>query len=241
MAHAQLRLLGGIDLAGVARADAIALHAQSKVVALLAYLALAPAGRFQRRDKIVGLLWPDLGQAAARAALRKAVMAVRTHAGRDALQTRGDEELLLDRGVVSCDATTFSGLIDENRLAEALDLYVGELMPGFYVSGCADFDAWLSAARAELAQRASAAAWALAVQLEKSADLTRAGAMARRSVRYDWSDERVLRRTLQMLVRIGDRAGAIKLYEDCARRLRAELETEPGAETRELVDTLRRA
>src|SRR4029078_8149672 len=39
-----------------------AILAQPKPLALLAFLALSPRGRFQRRDRLVGLLWPDLDQ-----------------------------------------------------------------------------------------------------------------------------------------------------------------------------------
>jgi DNA-binding SARP family transcriptional activator len=43
-----------------------------------------------------------------------------------------------------------------------------------------------------------------------------------------------------MLQRIGDRAGALHLYEDCARRMRSELDTAPSAETEALVAELRK-
>jgi serine/threonine-protein kinase len=58
-------------------------------------------------------------------------------------------------------------------------------------------------------------------------------------VRHAWNDERVLRRAMAMLDRIGDRAGAVKLYEDFAARLRADLDVEPSAETTALVKAIR--
>jgi DNA-binding SARP family transcriptional activator len=42
-----------------------------------------------------------------------------------------------------------------------------------------------------------------------------------------------------MLDRLGDRAGAVKLYEDFAARLRADLDIEPSAETVTLVNAIR--
>ena len=66
-----------------------------------------------------------------------------------------------------------------------------------------------------------------------------AGGWARLAARRAWTDERVLRRALIMLDRIGDRAGAISLFDGFARRLRSELETEPSAETAALVARLR--
>jgi len=49
----------------------------------------------------------------------------------------------------------------------------------------------------------------------------------------------ILRRAMQMLHRIGDRAGAIRLFEDASRRLRAELCTAPADETTALARQLR--
>ena len=129
---------------------------------------------------------------------------------------------------------------DAGRLRRALELYRGELMPGFYLHGCAEFDSWLEQERAIAARSAAAAAWALAIQAEGSNELTEAGTMARRVVQFDWTDERVLRRTLLMLQRIGDRVGAIRMFEDFARRLGKELDTKPSEESVALADSIRR-
>src|SRR5215211_784782 len=88
-------LFGGVELHDASGAELSRLVVQPKVVGLLAYLALATSRRFQRRDRLVGLLWPELDQAHARTALRKAVHAVRSAAGADVLLSRGDEELAL--------------------------------------------------------------------------------------------------------------------------------------------------
>ena len=138
-----LNLLGGIELAGVPAESSNRLLAQTKVVAFLAYMALAPTGRYQRRDLLVGLLWPELDQSHARAALRKAVLAVRTALGDDALLGRSDEELLLVTDRLSCDVRLFRERVDHGELAAALEMWHGELMPGFHLPGCAEFGSWL--------------------------------------------------------------------------------------------------
>ena len=234
-----LFLLGGIEVRGVPPDDADRLLAQSKIVALLAYLALSPPGRYQRRDRLVGLLWPDLDQAHARAALRKAVYSVRAVFGDSVVAARGDEELMLAHDDLWCDAAEFAANADAGRLGRALELYRGDLMPGFHLAGCAAFGMWLDEQRAAAVERVAAAAWALARRLEDEQNLTEAGQMARTAVRYVWSDERVLRRAMLMLQRLGDQAGAIRLYEDVARRLRTELDAEPSAETTALASTMR--
>ncbi len=239
----RFHVLGGVALQGtVDPAEADRLLAQPKVVALLAYLALAAAGRatrYQRRDRLVGLLWPELDQAHARGALRKAVHAARAVLGGDALLSRGDEELALADGALWCDAVAFGDAEDAGQLAHALELYAGELLPGFHLAECAEFDRWLDDARQGLRERAAGAAWALATQLAGTEQYTDAGRWARRAVRYAWDDERALRRALILLDRLGDRAGALRLYDEFARRLRAEYEAAPSRETAAMAAALR--
>jgi serine/threonine-protein kinase len=238
-AQPSLFLLGGIQVEGVARALSHRLLAQSKAVGLLAYLALAPAGRYQRRDHLVGLLWPELGQQQARAALRKAIFAARSVFGDSLLDSRGDEEIMFSHDVLWCDVVEFADAADSGRLDRAIKLYRGGLMPGFHLTDCSDFGMWLDAERKSAVERTAAVSWALAQRHEDAREHTMAGSLARASVRHMWSDERVLRRAMLMLQRIGDRAGALRLYEETSRRLRVELDTEPSAETVELAGQIR--
>lgn len=236
-------MLGGVALHGAADpAGADRLLAQPKVVALLVYLSLAAAGRparYQRRDRLVGLLWPELDQTHARGALRKAVHAARAVLGAEALLSRGDEELALADGALWCDAVAFGAAEEAGQLARALELYAGDLLPGFHLAECAEFGRWLDDARQELRERAAGAAWALATHLAHAEQLTEAGRWARRAVRYAWDDERALRRALVLLDRLGDRAGALRLYDEFTRRLRAEYEAEPSRETAAMGAALR--
>src|SRR5438552_246323 len=171
---------------GVEPASADRLLAQSKITALLAFLALSPEGRMQRRDRLVGLLWPELDQARARGALRKAIHAVRATIGHDAVRARGDEELGLDGSLFWCEATDLAASAEKGHLQRAVQLYRGELMPGFHLTGCAEFERWLDDERGAARERAAAAAWALARTMEAEEHLTDAGVMARRAARYSW-------------------------------------------------------
>ena len=235
----QLFLLGGVELRGVDARRAAKVLAQSKLAALLAVLALAPDGRMLRRDKLVGLLWPELDQPHARTALRKAIHALRGLLGADALTTRGDEEIGLDAAQVWCDAADLRASADAGKLARVLDLYRDELMPGFFLAECTAFERWLEEERTLARERAAAALWALAQQNEAEGKLTMAGSYAKRIVRFAWDDERVFRRALTMLDRIGDRAGALKAAEEFVERMRKELDASPSPETTKLIESLR--
>ena len=140
----ELCLLGGIELRGAASGVADQLLAQSKAVALLAFLALSPDARFQRRDRLVALLWPELDQAHARAALRKTMFIVRGSLGPDVIVSRGDDELASAPDKLRCDVAEFESACDRGRLARALEIYRGDFMPGFFLAGCVDFERWVS-------------------------------------------------------------------------------------------------
>ncbi len=234
----ELCLLGGYELRGAGPAGASVLS-QSKPLALLAFLAMSPDGRYQRRDRLVGLLWPELDQAHARAALRKALHDLRTTLGAHVITTRGDDEIQLTPGTVRCDVVEFTESVEAGHLLRALELYHGDLMPGFYLSGCVEFERWVEDERTAARERAAAASWALAVRFEGEDQLTKAGSMARRAVRHAWTDERVLRRAMGLLDRLGDRAGAIKIFDEFATRLRADLDVEPSTETAALAQSIR--
>jgi DNA-binding SARP family transcriptional activator len=234
----KLFLLGGVELRGSSDA-ADRLLAQSKAVALLAYLALSPGRRFQRRDTLVGLLWPELDQARARADLRKTIHNIRGLLGAEVIESRGDDELAIPTRTLWCDVDEFTAAADGKHLAYALELYRGDLMPGFFLRECVEFERWLEGERAAAAERFVAASWAMAVTLEGEQHFTKAGHWARRTVRHAWNDERVLRRVLSMLDRIGDRAGAIKVFDEFSTRLSADLGVRPSRETMELVEQIR--
>src|SRR5207302_994702 len=98
-----------------------------------------------------------------------------------------------------------------------------------------EFERWLETERAALQEAASDAARTLVDRCEAGGDLTAAAQWARRATRLAPFDEGVLRRLVVLLDRLGDRAGAVATYEAFAKRLAADLEVEPAAETKALL------
>ena len=229
-----LTLFGELELRGSASTNSAHVMAQPKLVALLAYISVFGPGHFVRRDRIVGLLWPELDQTHARGALRRALHAIRAELG-GVVASRGDEELALARDAIWCDVTAFDEALLRGEHAAALALYRDELLPGFHIAGASAFAQWLDGERAERRARAAQAAWSLAQRFETGGQLTSAGVWARRAVALAGDDERALRRSLLLLDRVGDRAGAVRLYENFTRRLRDELDVEPSPETRAMI------
>jgi serine/threonine-protein kinase len=234
----EFRTLGGLSLGGDDGSEPRALLARPKPVAILTYLALAPAQRLLQRDTLLALFWPDADTHHARAALRKALYVLRASLGEEALVSRGDDELEVDPRVLWCDAAAFARALDAGELEEALAIYGGDLLPGFFISDAPAFEEWLESERSRLAQQAAEAASKLAQGAETRGDLTLAAHWGRRALSLS-HDEGVLRRLMTVLDRIGDRAGALRTYEQFAHRLASGYEMEPTADTASLAAAIR--
>jgi TolB-like protein/DNA-binding SARP family transcriptional activator/Tfp pilus assembly protein PilF len=215
------------------------LLARPKLVALLAYLAVARPRGFHRRDRIVAVFWPELDQAHARNALRQAVHHLRATLGPDVLVARGDEELAVDPARVHCDVARLDDLLTQGREAEALELARGELLPGFHLSDAPDFERWLDEERAHIQRRVAGSAATLAEADAARGNLVGAARWARRAVEAAPYDEEGLRRLLRLLDRAGDRAGAVQAYETFARQLGEDLDVEPAPESQALITAIR--
>src|SRR5256885_7233182 len=146
----EFRIVGPRTLLGAGGRELTSVLAQPKRVALLAYLAAATPRRLHRRDSLLALFWPELDQEHARAALRQALHGLRHALGDGVLVTRGDEDIGLDPEEIRCDAVEFARAAEDGRLADALDLYRGDLLEGFFIRGAPEFEQWLEDERARL-------------------------------------------------------------------------------------------
>ena len=233
------RLLGVVALTDARGTPLESLLAQPRRLALLAYLAAATPRGARRRDTLLPLFWPELDQPRARAALRQALHVLRNVLGPDVVKTRGDEEIELDADRLRCDLVQFERALADGDPEEALDLYRGHLLEGFFIPDAPEFEQWLEAERARRREAAVGAARVLVARAEKGEDWGSASRWARRAVRLAPLDEDLLRRLIVLLDRAGDRAGALAAYEEFARRMAAEFDAKPAAETQALIAAVR--
>jgi len=233
------RTLGALELRSSSGEELEAVLGGQKLVALLAYLAVARPRGLHRRDTVVGLLWPELDQERARAALRHTVYRLRRALGPEAIVSRGDEDIGIDPTIIRCDAAEFDALLDSGSIADALTLYRGDLLPGFFLSGAPEFERWLDDERARIRGRVSSSALAHAADRARAGHPEEAALWARRALALAPNDEQTLRRVLALLAETGDTAGALREYEAFRERLEAEYDATPSAETSALVARLR--
>ncbi len=140
-----LRLLGAFELNdGQQRLTRLA---SRPMVALLARLALAP-DRNHPREELVELLWPGVDAQVSRNRLRQALSVLRSvleppGAVPSPVLLADRHDVRLVRGAIACDVLEFEHLARHGRATQALALYRGELLPGF-------FDEWVLAERQRL-------------------------------------------------------------------------------------------
>jgi DNA-binding SARP family transcriptional activator/TolB-like protein len=230
-----LRTLGTLELKGSDVRAARAIVAQPKRLALLAYLALANPRGFHRRDSLFPIFWSELDMPRARNALRQALHALRASLGDGVIVSRGDDDIGLDWSHFSCDAELFERALDAGQLEEALELYRGDVLPGFYVSAAPDFERWLEGERGRLRRRAAAEAWRLSERAALGGDISLAVQWARHVAAFSPDDEGAVYRLLNLLDRVGDRTGALHVYDSFKRRLADDYDMEPSVEMDVLI------
>ena len=233
----ELRTLGALRLRD-ARGRDLCGELQPKRLALLIYLAQAPR-HFHRRDSLLALFWPELDFEGGRNTLRQALYALRRTLGHGVLEAHGYEEIALADSVWS-DVAAFESALERDELEAALDIYGGDLLQGFHVQNVApDFEHWLETERLRLRILAVGAAVSLRDREEASGNLAAAVRWGHAAWRLDPGNEGVLAGLIDLLVRVGDRAGAVRAYEVFARRALEEYDLAPSEETRALIEAVR--
>jgi len=235
----QLLTLGTLDVVGSPSDDFRPILSQPKRLGLLAYLAVVRPYGFHRRDALLAQFWPELGAEQARRALRQALHFLRRTLGDNVIVSRGVDDVAVSTALW-CDVRAFDSAMCLGDFEQALTLYRGELLDGFFVSGASSrFEEWLDRERAYLRERALFAAWMLADAEEKRGNAAGAAYWARRAADLHATNEHSIQKLIELLGRNGDRAGAIRAYEGFARRIQDEYDVEPARQTTALIQAVR--
>ncbi|MGH7720814.1 MAG: BTAD domain-containing putative transcriptional regulator [Gemmatimonadaceae bacterium] len=233
----RLKTFGGLSLQRNSRAHEGA-AAQRRRLALLALLAGA-GERGLTRDKILGLLWPEADPHRARNTLSQALYAMRRDLGSEDAFI-GSNEIRLNPAVVSSDVADFRDALREGRLADAIELYEGPFLDGFYLGEDApEFERWVDAERTSLAHDFARALENMAKRAADAGDHAAASGWWRRLAALDPLSTRASLGFMRSLVATGDRAGALRHARVFEELLRQELDVAPDRALTQFVAELR--
>jgi len=232
----RLNTFGGLSLEGD-EGPLTGAAAQRRRLALLA--ALAEAGeKGMSRDALVGLLWPEVDEARARAALSQALYALKRDTGEDELLL-GHDVLTLNNEILRSDVSEFEHAIAQRDFEAAANLYSGPFLAGVFIAEAADFEHWLDAVRLRLSQAAEQALEHLAEDAESRRDFAAASNWWRRLLGLDALKTRAVLGLMEALVARGDHGEALRTAERYAQRVREDLDGEPNARIMAFASSLR--
>ncbi len=214
-----------------------------KTGALLGYLAYH-LERTHRRELLMDLLWPESAPATGRQSLSMALSSLRHQLEPPGVPpgpiVRADRfSVQLNPELVTTDVAEFEAAqqsaaeagSDTERaqfLAEAVELYGGELLPGYYQD-------WIIPEQRRLGELYFRTVRWLTAYLEQAGEWERALECARRGVAADPFREEAHQDLIRLLAASGQSAEALRQYQELERILNEELEAAPSAATCELA------
>ncbi|MFQ5527370.1 MAG: BTAD domain-containing putative transcriptional regulator [Thermoanaerobaculia bacterium] len=249
MSRLEIRLLGGFE-AKLADRPVQRFESQ-KARALLGYLALHRS-QVLPRDHLAGLFWPERPNEAARRNLRQAVYSIQNSLGDDQSRftvfERERDQLRLHPGV-DCwiDVEEFRTRVrrglaesgpDPHQLTEAVRLYKGDLLAGFFLRGCVDFEEWL-VTRQERIRDEALETFRTLIQIYLARGEHRFGIQyAKRLLAIDPLSEETHRQLMRLYLLAGRRNRALAQFEQLLNLLQSELGVDPVDETTELYRSI---
>ena len=224
----EVRLLGQFELRlNDRRLEIPSRPAQS----LLAYLVLT-AGVAHRREKLAGMFWPDATETNARAYLRQTLWRIRKP-----LEASGPAFFAADDLSIAFIATPdfwldAAVLEDDGDLTASVDVYRGDLLPGFY-------EEWVGLERERLRAVFDRKMGSLLERLSTALNWREVLGWGERWLAVGGVPEAAYRALMLAHAGLDDPAGAVAIYQRCVEALRAELGVTPSAETLALLARVR--
>jgi DNA-binding SARP family transcriptional activator len=242
----RIELFGGLRIRG--RETVIERFRTRKTGALLAYLAFY-AERTHSRDELTAVFWPEDEPESARHKLSVALSALRQQLEPPGVPDSGvivadRVTLRIQPGAIVTDAREFLTWIEDaarhptspgrvTALQRAVELYRGELLPGYQ-------EEWLLAEQRRLEAEYVGALRALVTLLQELGQFSEAIAYACRALSLDPWREDFHSLLMRVYVAEGRPAEALRQYRELRGMLRAEFSISPSEETRSLAAEIRR-
>ncbi len=212
---------------------------QRRLLAILTILA-SVGDRGMSRDKLLGLLWAEGEPEKSRHALTQSLYHIRKALGVERIFLSGTD-LRIDAAVLSSDVGEFQRAVTDGRHADAVSVYRGPFLDGFYLNGDPDFEFWAATERDRHARAFSQSLETLARDARDAGDRDAEIAWRIRLADQDPLNGAAIAGLMTALSENGDQAGALQRGRWHEIRMQADLDMPPAPEVAELLTKLRRA
>jgi len=226
-------------------------------LALLAYLAVTRQPH--SRDLLAAMFWPEHDTTHARAGLRRELHNLKIALPEDFLDSSGEHAGLAQTAQLWVDVHEFESLFERVRehghnldslapdeaclqclpkLEAAAALYKADFMAGFSLADSAGFDEWQFFQGEQLRALLAQALQRLSTWQAGQGNYPPAIEHARRWLALDNLHELAHRALMRLYYASGQRAAALRQYQECQRLLEEELGVDPETETIELYQAI---
>jgi DNA-binding SARP family transcriptional activator len=224
----RFRCLGPVSLRGPDGGD-LGLRTR-KLIALL--LVLAKGAKPMSRDALIELLWSEDSEKKARHSLSQSVSLLNKTLGAEVIAGADRDRLVLRPNHVRLDVTDFERLSSAGEHAEARGLWRGTLLEGVWIQRAPNFERWLGDERQRLERVLRRMVHDLIEERRAEGDYGAMRAEAESLLELDALDEKAMLACLESLQLGGDRTLALRRYGEFEKRLKEELDAEPGSALR---------
>ncbi len=191
------------------------------------------------RDQILALFFIDHERSAAQQILRTMLHDLRKQLG-DALIVQADTLALANDVFVDARALEGERRFNERSSLDetSLQLYRGDFLEGFTLADVPEFDDWVARERERFRALAIRGWIKVATAYENERAYAQALDALHHALTFDELNEEAQRHALRVQYLSGDRAGAIRRFEQLQKKLDEELGVPPMAETRAVYDAI---
>jgi predicted ATPase/DNA-binding SARP family transcriptional activator len=204
--------------------------------ALLVYLVCQ--GRPLPREWLAEFFWPERPSEVSQGNLRVALHRLQKRLAPYLTVTRQTVGLR-EENLPYLDSADFERLLAGKQLAEALNLYRGDFLEGFYLENSPAFETWVASERERLRDMAVAAYQEFISKHVARGQGDTAIRLARRLLQLEPFHEPTQRVLLRLLAQMGRRQAALEHFESYRKLLGDELGLEPESATLALLEEIR--
>lgn len=181
------------------------------------------------RDEAIGIFWADCDEQSARKNLRDAIYHIKKIVGPNVITMDGNVFISISSDIhLKVDVDSVKDNILEN--------YKGEFLRYFYIKNCLEFENWMDENRRELRELyiKEAVRQLEAAKQRREVNDTLKYAYMLLDILY--LDEGLYRNVMEFLLKEGEYSGVVGLYQKLEGAVRQDLDAEPEAETRTLME-----